>query len=238
MARVQYGSYITALAGSIGGTSYQANKSGYIARAKPNFSNKNSILQQENKFTFNSVRTLWLALTQAQKDAWNVYASTHTYVTVWGTNRTLSGYNWFMACNINLINCSRPTISAVPATSVPAQPPVLDYYTVNQNVLDLGWVYSGSGYAHANIILQWFASYVTLNTSLKQRKDLRLFHYTAAGTSYVDDCEADYLSSFNISSLPNCLNNKSYLLICICGVQQNNGLCSVYRSQLFTWAHV
>jgi len=100
MARVTYGSGITELAGSIGGVTYQKNASGNIAKLRSNPivnpTSRQAIYQQQMAMLV----AFWPTLSHADKDLWNDLAAAHLHTTPWGESKKLSGYQWFLSCNI------------------------------------------------------------------------------------------------------------------------------------------
>jgi len=101
MARVTYGPLVTELAGSIGGVTFQKNASGNTARLRPVPTVNPTSLQSGFQGNLSSIVNFWPTLTQAQKDDWDTHASIYDHTTVWGESKTLSGYQWFVSCNLN-----------------------------------------------------------------------------------------------------------------------------------------
>jgi len=100
MARVTYGSGVTELAGSIGGVTYQKNASGNIAKLRSNPTVNPTPLQAGYQQQMAMLVASWPRLSQADKDAWNDLAAAHLHTTPWGESKKLSGYQWFLSCNL------------------------------------------------------------------------------------------------------------------------------------------
>jgi hypothetical protein len=102
MARVQYGSFVTEMAGSIGGTSFQRNHSGNTARAKAQQKFFPSSLQSGTRNQFGRVSVNWSALTIEEQTGWNEFAALHPVTDRWGNVKGLSGFQYFVMVNRNL----------------------------------------------------------------------------------------------------------------------------------------
>jgi len=110
MARVQFGTIVTNLSGSIGGTTFSRNTSGAIAKAhlvgKRRTTSKQSVSLSNSLFITNA----WVALTPAQRSDFNAYASVNTFLDRYGNVKTLSGFQWFknLAWNQFYLDASLP----------------------------------------------------------------------------------------------------------------------------------
>ena len=100
MARVTYGAGVTDYKGSIGGVTYQNNASGAIARLRTKATVNPTASQAAYQNRLSYLVSLWASLTQLQKDAWDTFAAANDHTTPWGDIKTLSGYQWFMSCNL------------------------------------------------------------------------------------------------------------------------------------------
>lgn len=123
MARVTYGSEITELTGSIAGTTFQRNFSGNIARSRPNKIINPSNLLGQKQLLLSSLVNTWTQLSESNKAGWNALAAAHDHTDPWGNVRTISGYQWFLSCNLNLAVINGSQISVAPAYSLPDPPP-------------------------------------------------------------------------------------------------------------------
>lgn len=119
MARVQYGSIITQVAGSIGGVTYQRNAAGSIARARvsPAVVGSGKLINAPIA-TFNLIQA-WRALDQSQIDSWDSFAAAHTRENKFGQTKTLSGFNWFISLNSNLAIVGSSLIEDPPTYTPP-----------------------------------------------------------------------------------------------------------------------
>lgn len=123
MARVTYGSGVTELAGSIGGVTFQKNASGNIAKLRANPVVNPTALQAGYQTNMATLVAFWPTLSQANKDLWDALAAAHDHTTPWGETKTLSGYQWFLSCNLVRKHKQDIPLSAPLAWTAPAPPP-------------------------------------------------------------------------------------------------------------------
>jgi hypothetical protein len=99
MAKVTYGSMITALTGSIGGVTFQNTKAGSIARLKPSPRKFTTAQQQIQHQLFTYLLNQYQLLSDSDKLLWKNYANLYPHITHWGEGKTVSGLSWFMSQN-------------------------------------------------------------------------------------------------------------------------------------------
>jgi len=174
MARVTYGESITEYAGSIGGVTFLRNASGPIAklRSRPpvNPSPDQSTYQTRMAFLV----AYWPTLSQANKDAWDAFAAAHDHTTPWGVEKTLSGYQWFLSCNLNhLIEYDTPLSS--PPAWVAMSPPNTFTLTATSTYLSCIW---SPAYDPA-YRLRFYLTLPLRQSSLKLRRSFFYVGYSA-----------------------------------------------------------
>lgn len=93
---------VTSASGSIGGATYSRAKGGGMyrrARAIP--TNPSTGLQAQVKTAMQLLVNNWLnVLTQGQRSLWDLYGSEVPTTDKLGQTLTLSGQNWYIACNV------------------------------------------------------------------------------------------------------------------------------------------
>lgn len=100
----------TQASGSIGGMTYSHNAGGMYTRARSIPTNPNTPQQQAIRTLVAQLSNLWLsALTQAQRQAWNVYAANVTVPNALGDQIHISGLNQYVRSNVprNQANLAR-----------------------------------------------------------------------------------------------------------------------------------
>jgi hypothetical protein len=194
MARVTYGESITEYAGSIGGITYQKNASGNIARLRPNPTVNPTALQANYQTNMAYLVSFWPTLSQEDKKAWNDLAAAHKHTTPWGVEKTLSGYQWFLSVNLNLLNW--PTgIRSTPAEWYAPPPP--DQFTIvaSLSYIHITW---DPAYVPAHS-LQVYCSLPLRQSSLKLRRSLFfLSHLYEPGSLPLINLTAPIEALFNV----------------------------------------
>lgn len=117
MARIVYSSLVTEMKGSVGGTTFQKNRSGYIVRNKQYKGPVKSVGNVEAGRMFAIASRRWDLLSSAQKTAYNTMAATYDYTDLWGNTKTLTGFQWFMASTNNQFRVDGIGLPLAPAGS-------------------------------------------------------------------------------------------------------------------------
>ena len=109
---------ITAIRGTIGGTTFSANKGGIYVKnwAKP--SNPMTPAQTRLRNMFGSVVRSWKELTASEVNDWDAYAQGRTTTDVLGESRTMSPRGAYISVNQNRLHVGLPIISAAPSPMI------------------------------------------------------------------------------------------------------------------------
>lgn len=99
MGSVRFGGGVVEIVGSIGGNTFARGPHGAYVRARVTPVNPNSTEQQIVRGLFSTAASAWAGITQAERDAWELYASNTPTENKLGEQTFLSGYNWFCCCN-------------------------------------------------------------------------------------------------------------------------------------------
>jgi hypothetical protein len=167
MARVTYGESITEYAGSIGGVTFLRNASGPIAKLRSNPPVNPSPDQSTYQTNLAILVAFWPTLSQPNKILWHNFAAANKHTTPWGIEKTLSGYQWFLVCNLIRIIGYTPPLSSPPAWYAHAAP---DPFTLVATSTYLRAEWTNTYTPHANLRI-----YLTLplrQSSLKLRRSL------------------------------------------------------------------
>jgi len=167
MARVTYGGGVTEFAGSIGGVTFLRNASGPIAKLR----SRPPVNPSPDQSLYNTRMAMlvayWPTLSQANKDSWDALAAAHNHTTSWGESKTLSGYQWFLSCNLmRLIRESTP-IATAPTWTVYDPPPSFTIET-SDTYIRAAW----SPDYDPPMALIFYASLPLRQSSLKLRRSL------------------------------------------------------------------
>ena len=150
--KVQWsGIAITGGTGKLGWSVVQNGRYGYVARTnfKPRTVNFPSIVSSAQKTNYINISKSWKLLSGAEQIAWNSAAPV-----------TMTGYNYFMSCNLNYfrINGTLLFIPPVPGTLAQLVAPVLS----SLGVVDMRWTWS-TVLAGTNTC--WINSFIIYNIS-------------------------------------------------------------------------
>lgn len=125
MALVQYGGGILDARGSIGGQVHSKNRFGSYIRARTTPVNPQSSRQNLIRAIIAGLSNNWSAvLTQAQRDAWEVYADAIVFTNKLGAAIKLTGFNHFVRSNSVRAQNAKTAIATGPTTLTlpPADP--------------------------------------------------------------------------------------------------------------------
>lgn len=237
MARVTYGSEITALAGSIAGTTFQRNFSGNIARSKPNKIVNPSNLLGVKQLGLSSLVTSWNQLSGPQKTAWNALASAHDHTNPWGVVRKISGYQWFMSNNLNLSAVNAGRIGDAPSYLLPPAPPAYSLLFQSTELL-LAFTESYNPSPYTLII---YATPPVRTTSEKSRIASFIVDTGSTPSGSSLDIASQYQSKFGYS-LAQLLSFQYFTIVTrVCVIDPATGFRSTYalnvsgNSPLWVW---
>lgn len=145
MACITYGALVTEITGSIAGTTFHRNPSGAIGRQRPFTPVNPSELQSGNQVQLADLVSLWSSFDASSKNSWNAIAASYQHTTPWGNLKTLSGFQWFMCCNRQLLSVGQPVITDAGAYAVPAAPNTfLLVSDAGSLVIDFGATYTSN----------------------------------------------------------------------------------------------
>jgi hypothetical protein len=124
MARIVY--TIGEIFGSIGGLTFQRNRSGKIVRTRPTVGKKSTTPQQNAHIKHTQLLQEYQNLTLEQKQQWDTYAATFPKINKFGQEKTLTGQNWYESINFWRKALALPTLSTPPPHTLPQSPPDFD----------------------------------------------------------------------------------------------------------------
>jgi len=238
MARIIYGSIITDIKGSIGGITFQKNGSGTIARLKPRKNQTNTQKQRDQQPRLKEVQREWNLLSLVNKILWNDFASINNKIGLDGQEKKLTGYQWFLTINENLILINESIIEV---------PPV---YEVINPIANVNILYDQRFlYLHTNINVDnslymgiIYSSFILNSVSKFDFNKNRLIGISDSHPrDYVindnqtseNKWEQYYKSSFP----PNLGNNSFYLIAYLRLISKNTGISSLAYTAIskFIW---
>lgn len=136
------GSMITDMSGSLGGITASRGRGGKYFRERVVPVNPNSPEQQAIKAFFSQLSGLWSqTLTQAQRDAWDVFAANTPVTNPLGDVHFLTGLNQYVKSNVPRLQASQTRIDTAPPLFGGAvyTPPTVDNATVAGQTFDVNF---------------------------------------------------------------------------------------------------
>ncbi|MGD8374486.1 MAG: hypothetical protein PVI21_06550 [Candidatus Woesebacteria bacterium] len=174
MAKVKFGSGVSEIRGSIGGTVYARNAGGAYIRNRTSPIHPGSPLQNAAKALFANAVNIWTnTLSYTQRSMWNAYASAVPYTDVFGATRYYSGQQRFVQSYIALVNSGGTGSAAytAPVTYTEASPIVPAAITMTQGATPadttglFGEAYAPADVEVDDVILIYFGNAVTPATT-------------------------------------------------------------------------
>lgn len=114
--KIKWGALVVDGRNKIGGQVASKNKSGSYMKNKVTPTNPNTTAQANARANLTTVSRAWSALTPEQREAWNAYAAQYPYVDIFGDSKYLTGFNYYLKCNLNLLNAGSAMIDTPPAS--------------------------------------------------------------------------------------------------------------------------
>jgi len=228
MARVNYGPGITDFKGSIGGVTFQNNTSGSIARLRTRAVVNPTALQAGYQARLSYLVSLWPTLTQVQKDAWDTFHGVNNHTTPWGETKILSGYQWFLSCNLRRMLYHAAAIVAAPAWVAQVVP---DTFTIETaaGYIRVAWAPD----YNAPLDLIAYCSLPLKQSSLKLRRSLFwIKNYAAAPLLTNWDLTSEIEALFNVTWATFYASSKCNIIIRLLQGDFAKGLFSSFVSAI------
>lgn len=223
MARVQYGAMITELTGSIGGTTFQRNRSGNIARTRSGTPKSITPLQSQAETTLMVSLKNWQNLTLAEQIAWDVFAIANNKTDRFGTVKVLTGLNWFTSVNISLELVGLVTITVPPVFGV-TLPYNLTSFIVDQNKISIQQTPPLSPFKNGLLI---FFTPPMSRTTTSFRRQLRLVSAVPQAPATEIDLTAFYETAFNMVWPWNATAGQFRIGVMVVAVEELAGITSI-----------
>lgn len=106
---------LTSASGSIGGMTAASNRGGMYLRARTKPVNPNTARQQLVRQYLGQLSNTWSLLTQAQRDSWNLYASSVAMTDSAGATIKISGQNHYIRSNAPRLQAGLAVVSVAPS---------------------------------------------------------------------------------------------------------------------------
>lgn len=192
MARVIYGGGVTEFVGSIGGTTYQSNGSGFIARVLPKIRKSRTYSQVNQLSQFSYISQLYRNLSGADKADWDAFALANNHVNYWNETKITNGLGWFIVINSLRLAAGDSVTNVSNGNVLPSTIPTCSVtITATEVLLDCATPIGAAGEA----LYIWATSELPNNTYLP-RKALRLIKVTNADSLLPIDLASDWVNVF------------------------------------------
>jgi hypothetical protein len=225
MARVQYGSIITDIKGSIGGLTFQSSGNGKIVRQRPYQRKQPNAAQSTYNNEFLGVTSYWRLLSGANKDAWAVFAADNNFTDRWGSVKTLTGYQWFHLCNNNRalmgLNYLQSPVTPMATLAVPSYDA---YFNSNEVAIEFD-----PAFDHTDYKLFIFTTRPRFSPVVSDRSKYRLTTIVNPDTSDVIDVTTDWENVHNLSLSDISANVKCCVVFAIMSVNRSAGYPSPFN---------
>lgn len=127
MARVKYGSVVTGLSGSVGGSTFQKSSFGNSLRNKPNPIRKQSPGQGSIRYYMTKLHAAWRGMTDAQRTAWDRYINFSNQSIRRDRGILMSGHALFIKYNLAKLMIGDAIITNLLYISMPTFPTVAQF---------------------------------------------------------------------------------------------------------------
>lgn len=130
MAILKFGPIVTGARGTIAGSIFSANQSGPYARAWSKPANQRSPKQTTARAALSAYAQIWRTLTPVQRAAWDAFAAlpAQDRINSLGETYSISGFNWHLKINAQLVLMGRPTVVAPP---IQVRPTIMTLDTID-----------------------------------------------------------------------------------------------------------
>ncbi len=228
MARIQLGALITDISGSIGGFTFQKNRSGRIIRSRGGTFKSSTPKQTISQSAHTTAIARWMELSFAEKELWNLFAIANTKVDKFGNVRTLSGLNWFESINATRLCFGLSLLLAPPIFSLPASPPAYDFTaSATQLLIDFNPPFEP---VDTGLKIWTTPPLTTITNSLQSQ--YRLTKCIQSASYDVLDITADWVAAHNIPYPPSSNTYCFTIGVLIQSCLLDNGICSAGTSNI------
>lgn len=112
MATVRFGGGVAEIRASVAGTTYSRNRGGAYQRNRVKPLNPRTSFQTQQRDRLTDLSTNWGGLlTQAQRDQWTAFAALYPRTNVFGASVILTGQQFYVAVNTELLSASLPVLT-------------------------------------------------------------------------------------------------------------------------------
>ena len=223
MARIEYGSIVTDIIGSIGGFTFQHNRSGKIARLRPKTYKKSTDAQTLQQSKHSAILSSWQNLSRTNQILWNDYADLYTKENKFGQEKKLSGLNWFESVNLSRQIINLPILLSPPAHTLPCIVPAFSV-EINQSELNVNFDTPFDTTYNALIVR---ATNMATNTTTNFQNGYRYITYEGIGIINMIDIVDDWKKVFSCIYPPSSEVANYSISVMVQTINKSSGIQSV-----------
>lgn len=191
--KIKWGALVVDGRNKIGGQVASKNKAGAYMKNKVTPTNPSTSAQSNVRSNLTLVSRGWAGLTPAQRSAWNGYAEQYPYVDIFGDSKYLTGFAYFVKCNLLLLNAGSAQVTSPPATQEVTDISFVFDALENPATMDLAASVASMPANHKVIVL---ASAGLSMGRVPSKSDLRQILVASTITTSIISCGSDYGSKF------------------------------------------
>ena len=221
MARIVY--IIGTLYGSVGGSTFQKNASGYIVRQRPQLSKKSTLKQYSAHNKLQNWLANWNQLGGTNQMAWNVFAMANPKTNKFGQVKNITGANWFMSVNYMRTLLGLTVLDSPPTYTIPDAAPNFEIELFSDNI-KINFL--GSFDYTNNSLIVWVTP--PTNRTTVSVNQIRKFSFTQASTPANPlTITSNWQSTIGINWDPLDFFPNSYITVCLQSVRRSSGISGV-----------
>lgn len=127
MARVEMGTIVVGLRGTVGGLTFSTNRSGPHCHVWTRSGNARTSLQSGRRLILSVSAQAWRNLSGADQTTWNDYGDLIEIPYPWGGHYHLSGFQWYVRINNWLATVGRPARDTAILWPIPTAPTITGF---------------------------------------------------------------------------------------------------------------
>jgi hypothetical protein len=220
MARVVYGGGVTEFIGSIGGTTFQSNGSGFIARLIPKITKRRTTLQVNQISIFSYYSQLYRNLSGSDRATWEALAAAESHTNLWNKTSVVNGLHWFLTVNSTNVQLGNAISNTAPAYTLSTALPVLTAAYAG-NVLNLD---SATPFGIAGEKIMIYATSPLKGNTGQNRKLFKLIGISNANTIQPKSLNTMWQNTFGLSVANDLVAVGANVIVAVTKVDNSIGI--------------
>jgi len=205
MARIKFGSIVTEGRGSLGGHTFQNSSGGVQLRTKPINNKKPSSAQSLIRSYNPHLQAGWRSLTDAQRDIWSRFATSHQICMLRDPDRPVCGHSLYMKYNFEYISRGLSLI----ASPYLMGPPYIGadiiknggFLTADNWNFYVNWSWSPGFANYLSGALSNFSQFLSLNSGFYYRLSFTIANCAGSAKFRIVDYQYHYIFSVPFNNI-------------------------------------